>query len=323
MFSTNEPNQPGEYGNYISQMIKETTDSCLVPYDLATQASRLQDLVHRVRKECVRISNMRDGQRAALTVLLDLKMTVLPIGGEQHSVGTYVRGQAETDQALGIILQRAETIAQTEFLDLTRACRRLRSCMFGNYYPTGICPIVHPNNNACQHNLLLPALDLLQRHAYYEILAIVRLAVDNRLPPELTDSIFQQTLTIEGIPEDPRVLVRAYHIEDEDIGEQDRRFTYKCLYPCPHEFLRAGEGYLAPSSCGIGYRYVMEDEFVAYPPRIPRNTTTASDLRAAEWVTGAPSSAAYSEESILGSDALAVLVVKEQEEEARSFLATI
>jgi hypothetical protein len=89
---------------------------------------------------------------------------------------------------------------------------------------TGGLPLRLPNrgmlrNNACRHNLLVPTLDLPQRHAYYEIFALVRQVVDNRLPAELVDMVFEQTLIAETIPKDPRVVVMAIHMEEKEKEE--------------------------------------------------------------------------------------------------------
>lgn len=178
-----------------------------------------------------------------------------------------------------------------------------------------VCPSWH-NSDAGRHNVLVPTLDLLQRRAYYEIMTFVRYAINERLPAEVTDFIFEQTLAAEDMPEEPRVLVKTCHIQDEDRVEHERAFTSKCLFPCPH-VCRCGEttfddyqgdqGFCC--ACNDGY-VVKDDEFIPYPERISRHITTASGLRAAEWTTA---------DLMPCSDAVAERKMGEQEAEMKSW----
>ena len=131
-------------------------------------------------------------------------------------------------------------------------------------------------DNACTHNTLIPTLDLLQRHAYFEIRSNVQLAVGNRLPAELAQLVFENTLDVEGIGTEPRIVVKATNT----LGGPDWKgiVVEKCLLPCEHDTRRPGRS----NRGGHCYCYVLGANFESCLPKIPQSINSYSDLLEAE-----------------------------------------
>jgi hypothetical protein len=281
LFATNAPKDPEAFGRYVSQMMKKT--SVLIANfhgGDATRDSRFEALVNRVCGVIERVFNMRRGDRMAQQLYLDLKIHVLPTDREKYPSEFCIRMHGAIDKHLTTILKNAPS--QMIYLDVGAACQRLESRVSDIRCDMDIPSSSKSHDNACQHNVLIPTLDLFQRHAYFEVLANVRSAVGNHLPAEITRTIFEGILTDYRIPKDPRVVVPARHAfgATRRINDLD-----KCLLPCKHDVRRGKResGTSKANQCGHLYAYVMGNKYTANLPHIPDHIVTSWDLRKAEW----------------------------------------
>jgi hypothetical protein len=102
----------------------------------------------------------------------------------QHPVQLYVRGKRQS----------------VPFIDAAQTCRMIR-----NVSAEFNCDKSRDKGRGCIHAETASSLEQLQKHALQEIKTNACLAVGKRLPRELVDVIIENTLVLEGIPQDPIV----------------------------------------------------------------------------------------------------------------------
>ena len=204
LLAKSEPKDPIAYGHYVRDKMREMPrliDS--KPHDDLTRDSRFEAVIDRLLPEIVRVSNMPGGPRTALSLFVELKIDILPSDRERYPSEFCIRKHGEIDGYMSSILRKADACSNKTFLNLVATSLQLKTRMSSIRCCLNNESHHKSTDNACQFNVLIPALDLLQRHAYFEVKSLVRLAVRNRLPNELTQLIFEETLLREHMTNDP------------------------------------------------------------------------------------------------------------------------
>lgn len=221
------------------------------------------------------MAEVHNGKRKALGLLIDLQEVVISAGPDpdlyitktQEVLVSKIHGEA--DQLLRVAGKEKEP----EFMDIARACDIVRHnmevvpCRAGTEQPEDEHEIVE---NACSYNIRLETLDLLQRHAYFEIRANVRFALGHRLPAELVQLVFEHTMEVVGIGYDPRIIVHAMI----GLGSPCR----KCILYCKHEIATLESLYelenVGPKS--RQYAFAFAEECL---PNFPHGVADYKELR--------------------------------------------
>ncbi|KAF1977934.1 hypothetical protein BU23DRAFT_276485 [Bimuria novae-zelandiae CBS 107.79] len=231
------------------------------------------DMVPFLLKEIPKLLHFNeDGANIALQLYLDLKIHVLPLklhyrSGSYHDV---------IDKEVSKLLRDGRDSGTLEYHDLGWQCRRVReqmqTCPGADFNPEQFDERSCLREQHCHHNLLLPTLDTLQRHAYEQIHESVHLAVQSRLPPELQRMVFEYAMFSEEIPLDPRAIVHVEKIAHTTtnvpalVGSRPllaRSFcSHKDLF---HYYLC--DYYRMPN----GTRVYWEPEWKATIPKFPHN----------------------------------------------------
>jgi hypothetical protein len=112
------------------------------------------------------------------------------------------------------------SFAKHNYTDAAKTCREIRKRMY-------LCREDHVENMLCIHNAMIPTLNIIQPRALEEIRFNTRLAAKQRLLIELEMSIFECAMVAEEISLDPRIFLKARHVQ---TGEYD----CKSRLVCPH-----------------------------------------------------------------------------------------
>jgi hypothetical protein len=274
LFKLRQPTEPVSYGHRVRDMYSKIL-SQEGSFD-SLEAARRLELAENLLTEIVRISNMPSGDQTAFDLSLDLKLDILPSGSQDHLFNLLLHDRIH--ERLLAILEKQNLPHSKPSFSLAAASRRTKKRM--QIVP---CYAQRRNDNACLYNVLLPTLDLLQRYAYFEIQHNVRLAVRDRLPAELADLVFENTLDAEGINRDPRIIVRATDTSADAMWKGT--VLEKCIAPCRHDY--PGSGRPGASRGGIDYVHVLGPNYKECLPMIPRSITSHEELLEAEFTAEA------------------------------------
>ncbi|KAF2655534.1 hypothetical protein K491DRAFT_778714 [Lophiostoma macrostomum CBS 122681] len=189
---------------------------------------RLQTFLTRLFREIKRIYNLPGGTRQALQLGLDTLRAIVPFPVSDYRLG---QGMALNYQKLEENIRdmltdpRVRHKAGNFTIDMAENCRKLWKCALHDGLED-----LDTRDNHCRYYLLLTTIDLLQRNAWVDIRINVLRAVGRRLPAELMELVFQNTLAAEQIPMDPRILVDV-----ESTLERGKERMTACRLPCHHD----------------------------------------------------------------------------------------
>ncbi|KAJ4368976.1 hypothetical protein N0V83_006058 [Neocucurbitaria cava] len=211
------------YANYITKF----TDSMEL---MDSEEPEFGPLIDRLLKEISRVAEVH--KRTAMLLLINLQTVVIWAGPypDLYITKTQEVLVSKIHEAVSKLLEVAGKEKEPEFMDIANLCDIIRQnmeaepCKTGTEEPEDEHEIVE---NACSYNIFLETLDLLQRHAYFEIRANVRFALGRRLPAELVQLVFEHTMEIVGIGYDPRIIL------DATVGTASPCQT--CMLYCKHE----------------------------------------------------------------------------------------
>ena len=199
MFNTNPPGDHRRYGSYVREMMSATT---IQVYD-----DSFELLVRRFFEEIKRIAAMRNGWRTALDLYIDLQLKMLEPAHFEHPSPVQMRLNELISLGVRRVLLEGSVHGAIRFTNLANACRRVRRFMQASNCQRGVTDRVYMFENACQYNVLVETLDMLQRHAYFEVRSNIHLALETTLPAELIHLVFEYTMEAEGIGVDPRMTL--------------------------------------------------------------------------------------------------------------------
>ncbi|KAF2829963.1 hypothetical protein CC86DRAFT_367855 [Ophiobolus disseminans] len=272
LLALSPPEDPVAYGHYVKEMMHKTFNLTLrEPRSDPTWDRRFNAFTTRVYHEIVRIASMPSGHRTALHLSLDLELDVL-CTHTTHPSKHCVQLHDDIHDDLSRMLKAVARRPDRPFLALASASRKLKTEMLR--VPCSAVQWLPPDNNACEFNIPIPTLDLLQRHAYFEIQHTVQLAVGKRLPSELTRLIVEEAVKEECQMSDPRVLVLAHHALPK------RGKALMCLIPFRHDTRGWHEGFDGgqQTRCGRDFRYTFNTPHEKSLPVIPYSISSFSDL---------------------------------------------
>ncbi|KAF2829962.1 hypothetical protein CC86DRAFT_435968 [Ophiobolus disseminans] len=289
-----QPTEPVVYGQRIQDMYLEAMAETVEhkpSYHQRTLAPYTRPILERnpvLFVEIMRISNMPNGDATAFKLFLDLQLGLWPSKVTQNFSCDLIH------EKLLAILEKDHTPHDVPFFALAAACRATKERLASKQCTQGRNETI-PDDNYCMYNKLPPTLDLLQRHAYFEIQSNVRLAVGDYLPPELEQFIFEYTLDAEDVARDPRVIVRATDTSADSV--LNITVLEKCLLPCDHDLRdlpvpRPGRAYTALSRersfarVGKFHSYVHGPKYEPCLAGIPKSITSHKELLDAEFLAG-------------------------------------
>jgi hypothetical protein len=220
MLDQSPPNNATKYADLIRAQLHKTRDE-RVPLEWLT------DIIERFFREIERVYDLPNGKWLAFQLWLDVKcdfLTSLPLTCSHQLRNAIMERQKELDENLHDMLtdRRARHKPGDPLVDMSENSRRLR-----RQAAKRPCQ-PDPFKVSCQHNLLIRALDLLQRNACVDVCINVLRAVRHRLPAELVEIVYECTLAAEEIPSDPRILVEV----SGPFGPEPETL---CRLPCDHE----------------------------------------------------------------------------------------
>ncbi|KAH7090359.1 hypothetical protein FB567DRAFT_289306 [Paraphoma chrysanthemicola] len=260
MINFNAPKDPVSYGNALQKMVvkflKESKRRGILHV-----AGHFESFINRFLTESVRISRMPNGSLIAFCLIFDFVTNIIPLGGESLETIETVKVYQSIDRMLSDVLRASCTIGNPPFFALGEACRKMRekiSLHCGYDYLLRDWYDHDDIDNNCPNNLLIKSLLGLRCYACFEIRSLVRLATGNRLPAELAQLVFENTLDAEGIGRDPRLLAPAR-------DPCDRRVV-RCMLPCEHD-LR----FSPRDEMGLRFAYVSGDDYELLRPTFSHN----------------------------------------------------
>lgn len=208
------PDDALEYTKYIRESIR-IFDACSHHVTGLLDPDRFFGLLE---EEQARIQGMKDSLKASLSVDIDIKINLMqhadePVVTCKRLLKLHDNLDVELAQLLAIKASRSDHIVeQPEYLNVASVCRDVRKRMNEHACLAFLRPFSTPGRNVyCVYNLLLLTLETLQRRAYEEIRSSVDAATSGRLPAELCDLVFTNTMAAEDVPIDPRCFVNAEH----------------------------------------------------------------------------------------------------------------
>ncbi|KAH7116801.1 hypothetical protein B0J11DRAFT_101174 [Dendryphion nanum] len=226
---------------------------------------------HRVEimlRELNRIANMPEGNRVALeldlhyTILFDILDQYGPWNLHQVEAGIIKLSQLMSDA----LLSSTDSQFSRSFdeyrsknppnLKFTRFCREIWEYMKAFECSMSDWRFDRLKKNSCKYNLLIPALDVFQRAAYYDLWRCVVYIVPTDFPNDIAQIIYEYVLEAEQMGEENRILVEAVHVETGEV-------RIKCRFPCLHDRIPQGGDF--PERCGYKREYGVFDKWEESP----------------------------------------------------------
>jgi hypothetical protein len=196
----------------IEQLLKSDTDfDCKPSY-------HSEVFLPSFLREIKRVARMKDGERYAISLLVNLKVAYLSLPDDM-SVALYQRDRDRdemhraVDVVFGTILKSVQRHPlniyvrnrrlDPPWIDAAQMCRTIARCL-----DESICPHLETGEPeakiGCVQGNIVHMQSRLQRYASVEIKVNVYRAVGKHLPKELADLVFQHTLVAEEVPHHPR-----------------------------------------------------------------------------------------------------------------------
>jgi hypothetical protein len=233
LFDMHAPKDAVAYGAHVRYTIDRARSYGNPQYEAYIEDHNYKAFFQRLNTEILRIAKLPRGKKIALGIFLDMMLDCLA-QLEPPCWNPFLRIRTRNPEVvvthMKTVLKGNSRHMDDTYLDLAAACRRVGQRMKDTPYkiPETGWGWAERDRNDWFHVLYVPTLDTLQRHAYFEIRANVRLAVRKRLPAELIHHVFEKTLETESISSDPRIVSYLRYPAPRVLG--------KCRLPCvPNE----------------------------------------------------------------------------------------